>query len=99
MVAVMAVMSKMSRVLHAVADHAAEDCSRRSGDERACHGADRRATGPAAMFRPVVAERAGGRHEKCRAEHGCTNSLMDQGCHHDLLTGEYCERSTNVTQR
>jgi len=55
------VMPQMSRVLHAITDHAAEDCSRRSGDERACGGADRRAAGPAAMFRPVIAERARGR--------------------------------------
>jgi hypothetical protein len=52
----MPMMSEVSRVLHAIADHAPEDCSRRSGDERACRGADRRTAGPAAMLRPVIAE-------------------------------------------
>jgi len=73
---------QVSRVLHAITDHAAEDCSRRSGHDRACGRADRRSTGPAAMFRPVITECARGRQEKCSAEYGCSDSFMDEGCHH-----------------
>jgi len=82
MMPVMTMVPEVSRVLYAITDHAAEDCSRRSGDERACRGADRRASSPAAMLRPVIAECARGRQKKRRAEDGCTDSFMDEGCHH-----------------
>ena len=55
---------KVPRVLHAITDHAAEDCSRRSGDDRACYCADRRAATPAAMLRPVIAECARRRQQQ-----------------------------------
>src|SRR4051794_34914181 len=73
---VMAVMRHMPRVLHAVTDDAAEDCTRRAGDDRAGGGADRRTARTAAVFGPVVTKRARGRYEQRSAEYGCSNRLI-----------------------
>ena len=85
MMPMMMVMPRASRVLHAVADHRADGRSRRSEDG-AGGRADGRAAQSAVVFRPVVAECARGRQQQRRAEHGCRNALMNQGCHRvDLL--------------
>jgi len=73
---VMAVMRHMPRVLHSVTDDAAEDCTRRAGDDRAGGGADRRTARTAAVFGPVVTKRARGRYEQRSAEYGCSNRLI-----------------------
>src|SRR5437764_889731 len=96
----MMMMSRAARVLHAVADRRADDHSRRA-EQRAGGCADRRSSGPAAMFRPVVAEGARGRQEQRRAEHGCRDAFMNQGCHsvtscRYILRGEYqCRSAVN----
>ena len=81
----MMMMPRASRVLDAVADRRADDRSRRSEDG-AGGRADGRAAQTAVVFRPVVTEGARGRQQQRRAEHGCPDALLNQGCHSvDLL--------------